>query len=194
MTAAAQTHLTELEYLAFERDAETKHELVNGEIVAMSGGSPRHNVIAANIIGELRGRLKELNCRPTTSDQRVRIPDTGLYTYPDVTVICGPPKFSSNDANTICNPTVIFEILSPKTEAYDRGAKFDHYRRCSSLVEYVLVSQHERLIEHYRRTDIGQWVLTVYRGDGEVELPTLGCTLPIDEVYLDADAYSFAAR
>ena len=189
MTAAEKQQLSEAEYLARERLADTKHEYVNGVAVAMAGGSPRHNVIATNIAGELRARLRGQPCRPTNSDQRVHVPHTRLYTYPDVTVICGQPETHPEDRNTLCNPRVIFEVLSASTEAYDRGAKFRHYRRSESLAEYVLVSQHERLVEHFRRGDDGHWVLTEYRETGDVALPALGCSLPLDEIYLDAEAW-----
>lgn len=188
MTAAEKVRLSEAEYLAKERASDHKHEYVDGEMVAMAGGSPRHNIIATNIAGALWGRLRGGPCRPLNSDQRVHVRETGLYTYPDVTVLCGPPETHPEDRNTLCNPRVIFEVLSSSTEAYDRGAEFGHYRRSPSLVEYVLVSQHERLVEHFRRTDDGHWILTEFR-DGVVRLPALGCELPLDEIYLDAESY-----
>jgi Uma2 family endonuclease len=189
MTAATKTRLSPAEYLARDNASTLKHEYVNGQMMAMAGASPRHNVIATNIAGELRTRLRDRRCRPTNSDQRVHVPDTGLYTYPDVTVICGEPETHPADRSTICNPRVIFEVLSTSTEAHDRGAKFSHYRRSASLAEYVLVSQNERLVEHFRRTEDGRWILSEYRGGGSVELPSLGCSLPLDEIYLDADRY-----
>ncbi|HEY8379834.1 MAG TPA: Uma2 family endonuclease [Nannocystis sp.] len=194
MTAATKTRLSPAEYLARENASELKHEYINGEVVAMAGGSPRRNAIAINIAGELRTRLRGGRCRPFGSDQRVHVPDTGLYTYPDVTVVCGGLETHPDDRNTICNPRVIFEVLSASTEAHDRGAKFSHYRRCASLAEYVLVSQRERVVEHYRRTEDGRWVLSEYRGSETMELPSLGICLPLDEVYLDADLASSDAE
>lgn len=189
MTAATKLRLSPAEYLARENASARKHEYVNGEVIAMAGGSPRHNLISANITGALWARLGDGPCCPMTSDQRVHVPDTGLYTYPDVTVVCGEPESHPDDRNTIGNPRVIFEVLSSSTEAHDRGAKFSHYRRSATLAEYVLVSQRERLVEHYRRTDDGRWILSEYRGDDPVELPSLGCSLPLHEIYRNADRY-----
>ncbi len=186
---AADEQLSEAEYLRQEHLADRKHEYINGVAVAMAGSSPRHAVIATNIAGELRARLRGRPCRPTNSDQRVNVPETALYTYPDVTVVCGQPELHPADRNTLCNPRVVFEVLSTSTEAYDRGAKFGHYRRSPSLVEYVLVSQHERLVEHFRRDEDGRWLLTVYRDADEVALPALECSLPLDEIYLEVEGY-----
>ncbi|MCA9558070.1 MAG: Uma2 family endonuclease, partial [Myxococcales bacterium] len=184
MPAAEKQQLSEAEYLARERLADTKHEYVNGVAVAMAGGSPRHNVIATNIAGELRARLRGQPCRPTNSDQRVHVAHTGLYTYPDVTVICGQPETHPEDRNTLCNPRVIFEVLSTSTEAYDRGAKFRHYRRSESLAEYVLVSQHERLVEHFRRGVAHQQMRSASRRASEEILAAAGSLLHLDEIYL----------
>lgn len=183
MSAAERIHLSEGEYLEREAAAETRHEFINGEMVAMAGGSQRHALIGANIIGGLILALGDGPCYPTTGDQRVHVDETGLYTYPDVTVVCGKSVSHTVDRHSIVNPRVIFEVLSPSTEAYDRGAKFGHYRRIPSLAEYVLVSQHTRLVEHYRRKADGRWELTEYRGEGEVALPALECALSLDFIY-----------
>ncbi len=179
---APQYRMTEDEYLAFERDAEVKHELINGEVVAMAGGSPRHGLIAANITGALIARLRDSSCRPVSSDVRVHVSATGLYTYPDVTVICGPPETHPRDRNAVTNPRVVFEVLSASTESFDRGAKFDHLRRCPSLAEYVLVAQREQRVLHYRRVESG-WLLTE-AGPGEaLSLEALACEVPLAEIY-----------
>ena len=185
MTNAAQQILvTEDEYLAHELRSEAKHELINGVIVAMAGASREHNAIAGNVVGVLRALLKARRCLVFTSDQRVHVEATGLYTYPDVSVACDGLRFHAKNRDTLLNPCVLVEVLSDSTEAYDRGAKFAHYRTIPSLLEYVLVSQHEHKIEHYRRLDTGQWVLTVHEGDdAAAELPALGCALPLAEVY-----------
>src|SRR5438067_352701 len=128
------------EYLELEETADYKSEYFDGEVFAMAGGTPEHNLIAANLIGELRNQLEETPCRVYPSDQRVKIPDTGLYTYPDVTVVCADPQFEEPDRRAMLNPTLIVEVLSETTEAYDRGDKFAHYRRLSSLREYVMVA------------------------------------------------------
>jgi Uma2 family endonuclease len=172
------------EYLERERGSETKHELVNGIVVAMAGASPRHNAIVGNVIGLLRQVLRDRPCLVLASDQRVHVESTGLYTYPDATVICERARFHADDSDTLLNPTVILEVLSPSTEAYDRGAKFAHYRSIASLQECVLVSQPERRVEHYRRLESGQWILTEYVGDeAKVALPALACETPLAELY-----------
>jgi Uma2 family endonuclease len=186
--AVERPRMTEEEYLAFERASDVRHELVNGEIVAMAGGSPRHGLIATNVGGALVARLRGGPCRAVNSDVRVHIPDTGLYTYPDITVVCGQPETHPADRDALTNPRVIFEVLSRSTEAYDRGAKFDHYRRCASLAEYVLVDQRERRILHHRRVE-GGWLLSEVGPDGTLALPALGCELPLAEIYDGAEAW-----
>ena len=181
---AEQILVTEDDYLGFELRSEGKHELIHGVVVAMAGASREHNAIAGNIVGLLRALLKERRCLVFPSDQRVHIEATGLFTYPDVSVACDGLRFHPKNRDTLLNPCLLVEVLSDSTEAYDRGAKFAHYRTLPSLQEYVLVSQHERRIEHYRRLDTGQWVLTVYEGDSAAaELPALGCELSLAEVY-----------
>lgn len=182
--AAEQIVVTEDEYLEQELQSDAKHELIHGVIVAMAGASREHNAIAGNIVRVLGALLKERRCLVFPSDQRVHVEATGLFTYPDVTVACDGLRFHPKNRDTLLNPCVLVEVLSDSTEAYDRGAKFAHYRTIPSLLEYVLVSQYERKIEHYRRLDSGQWVLTVYEGDAAAaELPALGCALSLAEVY-----------
>jgi Uma2 family endonuclease len=187
MSTAAKQRMSEDEYLAFERASTLKHEFVNGEVVAMAGGSMRHSLIANNIGGELRSRLRGHPCRVFQSDLSVHVTETGLYTYPDVTVVCGPPRVHPRDARSTLNPRVIFEVLSASSEAYDRGAKFAHYMRIPDLAEYVLVAQDRRRVEHFRRLESGQWLLTTFDGEGEVELPALGIALPLAEIYTGAE-------
>ena len=167
-----------------ERASATKHELFGGVVVAMAGGSPRHNAICGNAIGALREALRDRPCVVLTSDQRVHVEATGLSTYPDATVLCGQARFHPHDRDTLLNPSVLVEVLSPSTEAYDRGAKFAHYRSIPSFVEYLLVSQAERRVDHYRRLEAGQWILTEYVGDAaRVVLPVLGCEIAVAELY-----------
>ena len=176
------------DYLARERASDTKHELVNGVIVAMAGASPRHVLIATNLTVALGNALASRPCVVLGSDQRVLVEATGLYTYPDVTVVCERPRFDPKDATTLVNPLVIVEVLSDSTEAYDRGAKFAHYRSVTSLAEYVLVAQAERRVEHYRRLEGGQWVLTVYEDDdAKVAFPALGTELTLREIYVKVE-------
>ena len=182
--AAAQSLVTEDEYLAHELRSEAKHELIHGVIVAMAGASREHNAIAGNIVAALGALLKSRRCLVFPSDQRVHVEATGLFTYPDVSVACDNLRFHPKNRDTLVNPCLLVEVLSDSTEAYDRGAKFAHYRTIPSLQEYVLVPQHERKIEHYRRLDTGQWVLTVFEGDAAAaDLPALGCALSLAEVY-----------
>lgn len=189
MQPAGRHHYTEDEYIELERSAETKSELVNGDIFAMAGAKPRHNALAVNIAAEIRSRLRSRGspCIVFNSDQRLRAEATGIHTYPDVSVACGP-LFHAKHRDTLINPTVIVEVLSTSTEGYDRGAKFAHYRTIQGFVEYVLVSQRGHRIEHFRRLESGQWLLTLLEGDEAVlELPSLGCTIPLGEIYAQTD-------
>lgn len=189
MSTAERLSLSEDEYLEFDRTAEMKHEFVNGEIVAMSGASPRHNRIVTNLIASLENRLGAGPCGPLPGDQRVHVPGTGMYAYPDVTVLCGRGEYHPKDRLTLLNPRVIFEVLSDSTAAYDRGAKFDHFRRLTTLAEYVLVAQREQVVLHFRRADAGQWVLTEYPPGDAVKLPALGIELPLTEIYRRVDEF-----
>ena len=172
--------ISEAEYVARERAAEQKHELVNGEVHAMAGGSPRHNLIASNLLGELRSKLKG-SCLVFGSDQRVHVASTSMYTYPDVTVVCGRPEFHPRFEDTLVNPTLLVEVLSDSTEAYDRGGKFAHYRGVTSLREYVLVAPLERRVELFRRNEAGRWELTEWTNAEHAELG--GVRVGLDEVY-----------
>ena len=156
-SAAVQSRLTPEEYLALERKATIKSEYVNGQMYAMSGASRAHNLICLNIGGELRTQLKERACEVYTNDMRVRVTAAGLYTYPDVLVVCEEPRFEDDSFDILLNPTVLFEVLSPSTEAYDRGAKFGYYRQLDSMQEYTLVSQDLTRVEHYIRHK-EQWI------------------------------------
>jgi Uma2 family endonuclease len=174
---------SEDEYLRRELESPEKHEYVNGEIVAMAGGTARHALICANVAGALRGLLKARPCVVLSSDQRVGISATGMYAYPDISVLCSKPVFHPKDANTLTNPVVVVEVLSGGTEFFDRGAKFAHFQRLESLQEYVLVAQETKRVEHYRRTDVGQWLLTIVEDVGQVSFPALQVALPMDEIY-----------
>jgi Uma2 family endonuclease len=184
--AARKLSCTFAEYLAVDEAGALKHEYLNGEIFAMSGGTPEHSQIAASVIRELGSQLRGRPCVVYTSDLRVRVLATGLATYPDVTVICGPLERDPANKNTATNPVVIVEVLSDSTEDYDREEKLSHYRRIPSLREYLLVSQHERRIEHLSRNDDGTWTLRDVAAPATgVQLPSIGCALSLDEVYRD---------
>jgi Uma2 family endonuclease len=174
------------EYLRLEADAVEKHEYRDGEIVAMAGGSYEHSLIIANLIGEVRNRLKGGPCRVFDSNLRIRLARTTLYTYPDASVICGELQFDPKDRNrtTVLNPRVVIEVLSPATEAYDRGEKFRGYLGLESLREYVLLSQHTPLMETYFRRGDGTWLFTPAPGlDAVAKLRSLDVELPLAEVY-----------
>ncbi len=176
--------MTEAEYLAFEHKSDVKYEYVDGEIFAMSGASEIHNLIAAGITAALLPRLRGKGCVTYPSDMKVRNPVTRTYMYPDVTVVCGDRQFDDEDRHVLLNPTVIFEVLSPSTESYDRGAKFRNYRRIPSLQVYVLVTQDQPVIECFTRQNENEWLLSVAEGSvSMMELPFIGVALPLAEVY-----------
>lgn len=178
--------LTPEDYLVIERAAETRSEYYAGEMFALAGASRRHNRIVANLIIELGIRLEASPCEVYPSDMRVKVSETGLYTYPDVLVVCGEPELEDDD--TLLNPRLIVEVLSPSTEAYDRGRKFEHYRRIPALAEYLLVGQDAQRIEQYTRQDQDRWLLTEVRGlDGVVQCESVSCELPCARVYRNTD-------
>jgi Uma2 family endonuclease len=184
MSAIPKTKLTPEEYLEFERKSEERHEYFDGEIFAMSGAKRNHNVVAWNIGGELRQKLKGKNCEAYPADMRVFVPETGLYAYPDLVVVCGEPEFKDNVFDTLLNPILLIEILSESTESYDRGKKFQHYRSIESLEEFVLVSQDDVRIEKYVKSGDGFWVLSEAVGlDSEIEFSSIECRLALAEVY-----------
>ncbi len=185
MSAVPKPFLTPQDYLACERQAETKSEYLRGEVFAMSGASREHNLIAGNVNRELSQQLRERECEVYQGDMRVRVSPTGLYTYPDVTVVCGEPEFEDAEVDTLLNPKVLVEVLSPSTADYDRGRKFTHYRRLPSLREYVLISQDRPLVEHYVRQGPDEWLLTEQSSlHDTLVLPSLQCQLPLPEIYL----------
>ncbi len=184
MSTQPQTYLTPEEYLAFEREAEVKHEYYAGEIFAFAGASRQHNLIVANVIRELGNEVKARPCEVYPSDMRVRVSPTGLYTYPDVTVVCGEARFGDEHSDTLLNPTVIVEVLSPSTEGYDRGEKFEHYRKLESLKEYLVIAQERHHVERHVRQPEGQWLLSETDSvDVVIELPSIACRLLVADIY-----------
>jgi len=183
MTPLAQPLATPTEYLALERSAHEKSEYINGRIYAMAGASRLHNLIVTNILRELATQLRGRPCETYANDMRVKVQRTGMYTYPDVVAVCEEPRLEDAELDTLLNPAVIVEVLSPSTESYDRGEKFAHYRRLESLQEYVLVAQVTRRVEHFRREG-DSWVLTeISDPGGELRLSSLGCTLQLADIY-----------
>jgi len=152
-------------------------------VYAMAGASRMHNLIAGNVFAEIRAQLRGRPCETYAADMRVKVQPTGMYTYPDVVALCDEPRLEDDHFDTLLNPSVIIEVISPATESYDRGEKFAHYRRLASLREYVLVAQTTRRVEHYRR-DGDSWVLTeISAPDGELALQSLGCAVKIADIY-----------
>lgn len=175
---------TPQEYLAWEQDQPVRHEYLHGEVFAMAGASAEHNDIVANLLRELGNALRDKPCRPRGSDQRVKIPETGLYTYPDALVVCGQPQYEDEKRTTLLNPTVLVEVLSESTESYDRGKKFRHYRSIPSFRDYLLVAQDDVWVEHYVRAADGAWMLYDTLPGGTIALASCGVELRVDELYL----------
>jgi len=171
------------EYLALEAASNVKHEFWDGQIYGMAGGTPEHAALAAAVSGLLFGQIRAGQCRAHNSDLRVRVLDTGLATYPDVTVVCGASERDPSDKNSVTNPTLIVEVPSPSTEEYDHGDKFEHYKRIAALRQYVLVSHRERQIEVWSRAETGEWTQVIAHSGGRVALESIGADLVVDDVY-----------
>jgi Uma2 family endonuclease len=172
------------QYLAIERDAQQKHEYFNGEIFAMTGASERHNLIAVNLVSSIHAQLRGTPCKVYSSDMRLKVSATGLYTYPDVVALCGEAHFDDDQQDTLLNPTMVIEVLSKSTEGYDRGEKFAHYRKIESLTEYLLISQDRYRIEQYVRQPDNQWLMSeVSKLEEGIELPSIKCRLLLSDVY-----------
>jgi Uma2 family endonuclease len=179
-----QVGLSPEEYLARERRAEIKSEYHDGEVFAMSGASRAHNLIVTNFVRELSLRLRDRDCEVYPSDMRVKVDPTGLYTYPDVIVVCGEPAFEDEHVDTLLNPTLLIEVLSESTEASDRGKKFEHYRKLETLQGVVLVTQDEAHAERFTRQPDGQWLLGEASGlEAALHLASIDVTLPLADIY-----------
>lgn len=178
-------HWTEAEYLAFENLSQTKHEYFDGEIFAMAGAGPSHNLVATSTTNALGPPAKGAGCRGFNSDQRIYIPATGLYTYADGGLFCGNMRIHT-DGMCLLNPALLFEVLSPSTRDYDLGAKREHYQQIPSLRHILLIDQPARRVWHYHRSEGGVWELREAKS-GELALPDLGGSLMIDELYAALD-------
>lgn len=171
------------EYLELERSTRLRHEYFRGEVFAMGGASEAHNSIVANVLGELRERLKGRPCRVYPSDMRVKVDRSGLYTYPDVVLVCGPPRFEQ-PGETLLNPTLLVEVLSDSSEAYDRGRKSEQYRSLATLTDYLLIAQDRLLVEHFSRQSDGRWILNAMdQVTDSLLIESIGCDLPLVEIY-----------
>lgn len=172
------------EYLEAERKAEFKSEYFCGEIVAMSGGTPRHGTIGVNVTAEIHAQLKGTPCQAFSNDVKIRTLPNGVYAYPDLSIVCGEPIYHDDKADVIINPKVLIEILSPSTESIDRGRKWIQYQQIASLTDYILIAQDQPYIEHFSRQTNHQWLDTIAIGlDTQLEIASVGCTLRLSEVY-----------
>jgi Uma2 family endonuclease len=191
MSTAEKRRLTPAEYLALEVASQGRHEFYAGEMFAMSGGSYWHNLVKDNLAHAVRNRLAGRGCTVLTSDQRVKVDATGLYTYPDVVVFCGKPVFEDGIHYSAVNPLVLAEVLSDSTEKYDRGVKFGHYRQLPSVQEFLVLAQDRVSVERYRRQtagDPGSWLLTaVSDSAGTVDFESLGIAVPVAEIYASVE-------
>jgi Uma2 family endonuclease len=188
MTPQPKRHYSVEEYLDIQRSGVLKHEYYRGEIFALAGSSEAHNLILTNIVMSLGTQLRKRAYKVYPSDMRLKIPKTGLYTYPDVSIVCGTPQFDDSKQDTLLNPIVAIEILSPSTERYDRGKKFQNYRTVNSLQEYLLVSQDDYHIDHYTNQNNGTWLLETYSGkDVVLFVKAIDCTMLLDDVYDKVD-------
>lgn len=191
--AESKKYYTVEEYLVFEREAFEKHEYIDGRIVplhedyevtAMAGASRRHNLVSGNIFGEIRNRLKGKDCEVYINDMRVRLkPDR--YGYPDVVVVCDKPEFLDDEFDTLTNPVVLIEVLSPSTRFKDKTEKLEDFRQLDSLKECLLIEQEKMFIEHYIKQTPKQWILRIYENADEIiNLESIGCEISLADIYL----------
>jgi len=184
MSTVRKTKLSPQEYLALERKAENKSEYYDGEVFAFTGASRPHNLIVVNVLTMFNTQLRSRPSQVYPSHMRVKVSATGLYTYPDITVVCGEPEVEDEFLDTLLNPTVIVEVLSPSTEHADRVVKFAQYRRLLSVKEYVLIAQDSVRLEHYGRQDDGRWLLTEYSDPEQITtLGSIECELRLKDIY-----------
>ena len=194
VSTPSKPYITPEEYLEIERAAEFKSEYFQGEMFpmggpyAMAGAKWVHNVLAGNLTASLHQQVRSRPCAVLLSDMRVRVSQSDLYTYPDVVVVCGEPQFLDNRTDTLLNPNLLVEVLSPSTEAYDRGRKFEMYRTIESLSEYLLVSSDRAHAELFTRQADGRWLLSAASGmDESLELQSVGCRIGLRDLYEKVD-------
>lgn len=184
MSTQVRKRYTPEEYLELERRAEHKSEYLDGQIYAMAGASPSHSVITVNLTGEVYAQLRGSKCQAYSNDTKVRTSPTGLYAYPDLSIVCGEAKFHDEQKDVLINPKVIFEVLSPSTEAFDRGGKFFRYQNIESFTDYVLIAQDEARVEHLIRQQDGAWLLYILRGlDKKLHIASIDCTISLAGMY-----------
>lgn len=188
MSAIPRPLYTEEEYLTLERQAAYRSEYYRGEIFAMAGSSSEHNLMAGNLKTYLHRPLRERGCRMYLLEMRLKVMATGLLTYPDAMIVCGQTRYADEHVDTVLNPIVIFEILSDSTEAFDRGKKFDHYRRIPTLQAYILISQERALVERFLRESDVEWKLQVIEGLSEtLYLPAVDSMIALADIYEEID-------
>jgi Uma2 family endonuclease len=184
MSTQSKILLTPEQYLEIEREAERKSEYWQGEMFAMAGAGEPHNLLVTSITVQIYSQLRSSACRTYSNDMRVHISATGLYTYPDIVVVCGVPQFLDGRRDTLLNPTLIVEVLSPSTEAYDRGRKFENYQSIDSLKQYLLVASERVHADLFTRQPGGQWLLTAASGiEDTVDLESVGCRITLRDSY-----------
>ncbi len=194
MSVQTRSHLSVEEYLELERRAEVRSEYFGGEMFAMAGASLAHNEIVGNLHASLRRQLRKRGCGVWATDFRIRIEATGLHTYPDVVVVCEPPRLVDDAGqDTLLNPQLIVEVLSPSTESWDRGGKFGHYRTVPSLTDYLLVSQDRILVEHFTRQRDDRWLLTAASSLDAVIEVSLIAKLALEDIYERVPGLAVAA-
>jgi len=194
MSSQPRPRLTPEEYLKIERAAEFKSEYYDGRMYAMSGGSYAHGLIISNLVAKLWQGLVGKRCSVTASHVRLRVSALGLYTYPDIVVVCGTPAFADDQADTLLNPALLIEVLSASTEAQDRGFKFAQYRQLESLREYAVVSQTEPRVEIFRRQASGDWLLSESTGpDATCRFDSVDCRIALADIYQQV-SFSAGAR
>ena len=184
MSAPVSETLTEQEYLARERQAETKSEYLGGQVFALAGTSRWHATIVGNVFSSLHAQLRGRPCEIFMTDLRTKVDRAGFYTYPDIVVVCGQPRFEDAELDTLLNPTLIIEVLSPSTENYDRGKKFELYRKLETFVEYLLIAQDRHFLEHHSRRSDGTWLMhETTSPDDVLHLESIDCRLSVRDVY-----------
>ena len=184
MPSQPKPYLTPEQYLTLERTAAYKSEYFRGEVFAMAGASPTHVLVVSNMVAALHGQLRRRPCTVYSTDLRVKVEASGLYTYPDIVVVCGDLQFDDDHQDTLLNPTLIVEVLSESTKDYDRGGKFAQYRKITSFAEYVLVAQDEYHVEHFVKQPQGGWLLSeTNRLEDTLTLSSIECILPLSDVY-----------
>ncbi len=190
MSANPKTYITPEEYLELEEKAEFKSEYFNGEIFAMAGATPRHTLITSNVSRELGNQLAGRRCAVLSTDLRVKVSQTGMYTYADVAILCDKPKLDEKNNYTLLNPQLIVEVLSDSTKNYDRGEKFEHYRSIDSFTDYLLISQDKFHVEYFAKQPDGSWLLREFNHlEDTIRIASLNCEITLTNIYENYDLF-----